>query len=70
MSPGCSPEEVRARKIMVMNSHPLHAHRDEDPLPTRIPPEQALSLLLEAKEQYEARLKEIEAELAILRDMA
>jgi hypothetical protein len=34
-----------------------------------IPPGKAAALLMEAKEQYEARIREIDAELAILGDM-
>lgn len=65
----CSPESVAARRLLVLQNHPIHARRDADPAPTMIPPGEAAALLMEAKEQYEARIREIDVELAILRDM-
>jgi len=68
MSPGCTTQEVEARKRMVLRTHPLHCKRDEEPKATAMPMEQAITILEEAKEQYVDRLAEIETELKILRD--
>ncbi|MCK9571102.1 hypothetical protein M0R72_19290 [Candidatus Pacearchaeota archaeon] len=62
----CSPESVEARRNLLRANHPLH--NKEGPAPTRIPVEQAIAQLAEAKECYEQRLAEIETELKILRD--
>jgi len=69
MSPGCTTQEVEARRQMVLRTHPLHCKRDEDIKPTMISPSETLALLLEAKEQYGERLKVIDREIAILRDV-
>jgi len=68
MSPGCTTQEVEARKQMLLRTHPLHCKRDEVPKATAMPIEQAIAILEEAKEQYAQRLAEIETELRILRD--
>jgi len=62
----CSPESVEARRNLLRANHPLHNR--EEPAPTRIPVEQAIAQLSEAKECYEKRLAEIDVELKILRD--
>lgn len=64
----CSPDSVAARRLLLLANHPLHSRKDEEPAPTRIPVEQAIATLEEAKDCYEQRLAEIETELRILRD--
>lgn len=64
----CSPESVAARGLLVKSTHPLHKNREEDPLPTRIPAEQALCMCLEEREDLRARLAMVEADIRALLD--
>jgi len=66
----CSPESVAARRLLVLQNHPIHAKRDADPAPTRIPVEQALCMALEEREDLRARLAMVEADIKVLRDCA
>jgi hypothetical protein len=65
----CSPESVAARRLLVLQNHPLHCHPDDAPKFTLLPPGQALAMLLDAKEDYKIRLKEIGRDIDILRDL-
>jgi len=68
MSPGCTAQEVEARRLMVLQTHPLHYKRDEDPVPARIPIDQALCMCLEERDDLRARLATVEADIKALRD--
>ena len=46
----------------------MHSRKDEEPAPKPIPATEAIAMLLEAKDCYEARLVEIEAEIEVLED--
>lgn len=64
----CTPEAQAERKAWVMRTHPIHAHKDEEPAPRPIPPMEGIALLKEAEDCYESRLKEIRAEIVALED--
>ena len=64
----CTPEAQAERKAWVQRTHPIHAHKDEEPAPKPIPATEAIAMLREAEECYEGRLKEIRTEIAILGD--
>jgi hypothetical protein len=62
--------EVAARKAMVRATHPLMRKREEVPDPAMIPFSQALAMELEMKEDLEARLIKVKANIKSLRDCA
>ena len=64
----CTPEAQAERKAWVMRTHPIHSRKGQEPAPKPIPATEAIAMLREAEECYEARLKEIRAEIAILGD--
>lgn len=64
----CTPEAQAERKAWVMRTHPIHAHKDEEPAPRPIPATEAIAMLREAEECYEGRLKEIRMEIEVLED--
>jgi hypothetical protein len=55
---------------MVRSTHPLMQKRADGPAPTMIPISQALAMELEAKEEIEARLAQVKANIRALRDCA
>lgn len=66
----CCPECVAARRKMVMESHPIHARRDEETPPSMIPVDQALAMELEIRDDLEARLVVVNQNIRALRDCA
>lgn len=68
---GCACSICAAeRKIMVRSSHPLMRKKEEIPDPSMIPFSQALAMELEMKEELEARLITVNANIRSLRDCA
>ena len=63
----CCPECVAARRKMVMESHPIHARRDEEILPSMIPVDQELAMRLEERDDLRMRLTMVESDIKILR---
>ena len=64
----CCHECVAARRKMVMESHPIHARRDEEIPPSLIPVDQALAMELEIRDDLEARLAIANQNIRALRD--
>lgn len=64
----CCEECVQSRRIAVMNRHPLHKDRGQDPAPCLIPIPQALAMRLEEKEELVERLAALDQEIKVLRD--
>ena len=66
----CCPECVSARRAMLLQTHPIHARRDEDVALTLIPVPQAIAMEMETIEDLEKRLAIANHNLQVLRDEA
>ena len=66
----CTPEAQAARhEYLITQRHPIHSKKDQAPEPTPIPTTEAIALWLEARDCYEQRIRQIDANLAELRDL-
>jgi hypothetical protein len=64
----CCPDCTTTRRLMVLNTHPIHKTRDEDPAPCLIPAEQALAMRLEERDELVGRMAQLDLEIKHLRD--
>ena len=64
----CTPEAQAERHAWMLKTHPIHSKKDQEPAPKPIPATEAIAMLLEAKDCYQQRLLEIEAEIEVLED--
>jgi hypothetical protein len=65
----CCDECVAARRSLVLRTHPIHSKKGEEPMPSRIPADQALAMILESIECYELRLIDLYRERDILKEI-